>query len=77
TPEAADGGAVAKIREGDIIRLDATHGTLDVLVDEQVWASRQAVTEDLTENGFGLGRELFASLRAAVGAADHGASIIH
>ncbi|MEM8914610.1 MAG: phosphogluconate dehydratase, partial [Pseudomonadota bacterium] len=47
TPEAADGGAVAKIREGDIIRLDATHGTLDVLVDEQVWASRQAVTEDL------------------------------
>lgn len=77
TPEAADGGAVAKIREGDIIRLDAIKGTLDVLVDDAVWSSRQAVTEDLSENGFGLGRELFTSLRAAVGPADQGASILH
>ncbi len=77
TPEAADGGAVAKIREGDVIRLDAVKGTLDVLVDDAVWSARQAVTEDLSENGFGLGRELFSSLRAAVGPADQGASILH
>jgi len=77
TPEAADGGAVAKIREGDIVRLDAVKGTLDVLVDDAVWSARHAVTEDLSENGFGLGRELFASLRAAVGPADQGASVLN
>ena len=77
TPEAADGGAIAKLREGDIIRLDAVKGTLDVLVDEAVWSQRQAVTEDLSHNAHGMGRELFASLRASVGPADRGASILH
>ena len=40
TPEAAAGGAIAKIRDGDIIRLDAPNGRLDVLVDPEEWAAR-------------------------------------
>ena len=40
TPEAANGGAIAKIRDGDIIRLDAPAGRLDVLVDAAEWAAR-------------------------------------
>ncbi len=75
TPEAADGGPIAKLRDGDIIRLDAVKGTLDVLVNAAEFAARKPVTIDLSANGFGVGRELFANFRQAVGRADHGASV--
>ncbi len=73
TPEAVDGGPIAKIRDGDIIRLDAETGRLDVLdVD---LATREAVKVDLSANTSGTGRELFAAFRAIAGRADAGASI--
>ncbi|THD42674.1 MAG: phosphogluconate dehydratase [Bradyrhizobium sp.] len=75
TPEAAAGGPIAKIRNGDLIRLDAPAGRLDVLVDEAEWAARKAVGADLTSAHFGAGRELFSTFRAVVGRAEHGASI--
>ncbi|GGF61039.1 phosphogluconate dehydratase [Azorhizobium oxalatiphilum] len=75
TPEAANGGAIAKIRDGDMVRLDGVNGHLTVLVDEAEWAARPLATHDLSSSHVGVGRELFAPLRAAVGAADRGASI--
>jgi phosphogluconate dehydratase len=75
TPEAADGGPIAKLRDGDMIRLDAVKGTLDVLVNAAEFAARKPVTVDLSANAIGVGRELFANFREAVGRADHGASV--
>jgi len=75
TPEAAAGGAIGKIRDGDIIRLDAPNGRLDVLVDAAVWAARRNEEYDLTESHTGIGRDLFAAFRASVGRADQGASV--
>ncbi|MBS7543774.1 phosphogluconate dehydratase [Ancylobacter oerskovii] len=75
TPEAADGGAIARIREGDIVRVDAVAGTLTVKVDPAEWAAREPATADLAPSHWGVGRELFGSFRAAVGTADTGATI--
>ncbi len=75
TPEAAEGGPIAKIRDGDIIRIDAVAGTLDVLVEPAEWAARAPVVADLSANQFGVGRELFAAFRRDVGSADTGATI--
>jgi len=74
TPEAADGGAIARIRDGDIIRIDGIAGRLDVLVDGAEWARRPAATIDLSANETGVGRELFGLFRRSVGVADAGAS---
>ncbi|MHC2572734.1 phosphogluconate dehydratase [Rhizobium leguminosarum] len=76
TPEAVDGGPIARIREGDIIRLDAIKGTLELLVDAADLAEREPVTVDLSNNEFGMGRELFAPFRRAVGPSDQGASVL-
>jgi phosphogluconate dehydratase len=75
TPEAAAGGGIAKIRDGDIIRVDGTAGTLEALVDPAEWAARPPATADLSANQHGVGRELFAVFRDTVGTADSGASI--
>jgi len=75
TPEAADGGAIAKICDGDMIRLDAVQGLLEVLVDADEWAARGCATADLSGNDFGVGRELFLPFRAQVNRADEGATI--
>jgi phosphogluconate dehydratase len=75
TPEAADGGAIAKIMDGDIIRIDATNGRLEILVDEKEFAIRPLAIKDLTNNEVGTGRELFATFRNLAGRADQGASI--
>ncbi|WP_208248813.1 phosphogluconate dehydratase [Rhizobium sp. T1470] len=76
TPEAVDGGPIARIKDGDIIRLDAIAGTLEVLVDAADMAERESVVADLSENEFGMGRELFAPFRRAVGPSDRGASVL-
>ena len=76
TPEAVDGGPIAKIRDGDIIRLDAIAGTLEVLVNAGEFAGRPAATVNLDDNEFGMGRELFASFRRIAGPADQGASVL-
>ena len=74
TPEAVDGGPISKLRDGDMLRLDADAGTLTFLGDERELLSRTPATEDLRNEHFGMGRELFAGFRALVGSADHGAS---
>jgi phosphogluconate dehydratase len=75
TPEAVDGGAIARIRDGDMIRIDADAGTLEVLVDANEFAARKAATADLESEHWGTGRELFSAFRRLAGCADLGASI--
>lgn len=73
-PEAADGGPLAKIKDGDIIRLDATKGTIDVVgVDLD---TRELAVADLSGNGNGVGRELFEVFRQNVGLASAGAGVV-
>ncbi|TFF21998.1 phosphogluconate dehydratase [Jiella endophytica] len=75
TPEAKTGGPIARVKDGDMIRLDGETGTLEVLVDAATLSARAPETPDLSANEFGLGRELFAAFRLAVGDAEHGASV--
>ncbi|MFT3800325.1 MAG: phosphogluconate dehydratase [Burkholderiaceae bacterium] len=75
TPEAVDGGPIASIADGDLIRVDAVAGTLEWLVDPAVAAARAPARPDLAARHAGVGRELFAGFRALVGRADDGASI--
>ena len=75
TPEADDGGPIAKVRDGDIIRLDAVKGTLDVLVDAAEFAARTPALEDLSRHQHGMGRELFGIFRRNAVAADLGAGV--
>jgi phosphogluconate dehydratase len=73
SPEAADGGPISRIREGDVIRLDALTGELDVKMDPAAFMAREPVR--FTQAQYGLGRELFAPFRAAVGPAETGAGL--
>ena len=74
SPEAAQGGPLARLRDGDIVRLDAVAGTLSVLAEG--FEDRPAVSADLSANGYGIGRELFETFRRNVGSADTGASVV-
>jgi phosphogluconate dehydratase len=76
SPEASAGGALAKVRTGDIIRLNAKVGMVNVLVDEDEWAEREV--EELSDekrhsNEHGFGRELFGGMRKNVLSAEEGA----
>jgi phosphogluconate dehydratase len=76
SPEAAAGGSIAKIREGDILRLNAVVGSLNVLVDDAEWDKRkpeEMSEEQKVNNGHGIGRELFSSMRKNVLSAEEGA----
>ena len=73
-PEAADHGPIAFLQDGDVIRLDATTGTIEVHnVD---LSTRTAATADLSGNGTGVGRELFEVFRKNVGLAADGAGVV-
>ena len=72
-PEAIAGGALARLREGDPILIDAQAGRLDVLVDNASFSAREAAPFDLAPNHHGMGRELFGLMRNAVGNAEEGA----
>ena len=77
SPEAAAGGPLAKVRTGDVIRLDAVAGSLQVLVNESDWVARTADTmpQALSDaNGVGMGRDLFAAMRRNAAAAEAGAT---
>ena len=76
TPEAAAGGPLARVSDGDIITVDALAGTLTLHVPDDEFAARTPTGRAPTAVEMaGTGRELFASMRAAVGPADQGASI--
>jgi phosphogluconate dehydratase len=76
SPECLGGGALAKVRTGDLIRLDAREGTLRALVSESEWLSREPAQIDpeaAESNQHGLGRELFGGMRRNVSTAEEGA----
>ena len=76
TPEALAGGPLARVRDGDLIRLDATAGTLEVLMSPADWAAREAAVrspEQAEQSAQDLGRELFAGMRRSVRSAEEGA----
>ena len=76
SPEAAAGGPLAKVRDGDVIRVDALTGVLRVLVDEAEWAARPVslMPDELSaRNAIGMGRGLFANMRARALTAEEGA----
>jgi phosphogluconate dehydratase len=74
SPEAAMGGPLARVQDGDIIRVDAVAGTLQVLAPG--FEDRAPEVADLSANDFGTGRELFARLRMGATAAEEGGSIL-
>ena len=73
SPEASIGGALARVQDGDIIRVDGVKGTLQLLVDEAEFAARTPAVGTL-DNAVGTGRELFAFMRHAFSSAEQGAS---
>ncbi len=73
-PEAAAGGPLAKIRDGDLVRVDVAEGRLEVLnTDLQ---TREPAAPDLSGNATGIGREMFGMFRETVGNAEHGAAVV-
>ncbi|MFT4046336.1 MAG: phosphogluconate dehydratase [Solimonas sp.] len=73
TPECLAEGPLARVRTGDIIRLDAETGVLEAKVDAAEFAGRAIIHPDLEHNGWGVGRELFANARALASGAEQGA----
>ena len=76
TPEAYSGGLLAKVRDGDMIRLNGKTGELTLLVDEAELANRELVHPDLSALHDGSGREMLAALREQLSGAEEGASCI-
>jgi phosphogluconate dehydratase len=76
SPEAAAGGPLAKVRDGDVVLVDSIAGILEVKVPATDWAARETalMPEALRiANGLGMGRELFAGMRRHALAAEEGA----
>jgi phosphogluconate dehydratase len=76
SPEAASGGPLAKVRDGDVIFLNSLTGELRVLLSDADWAARPAaeMPEALRDsNAFGMGRELFSGMRRQAVSAEEGA----
>lgn len=71
-PEAQMGGPLARLRDGDVVRLCAVEGKLEVLMDEKEWAERKPVQPHRAP--LGTGRELFALMREASPTAEEGGS---
>jgi phosphogluconate dehydratase len=74
SPEVLAGGPLGRVRDGDVIRLDAETGTLQALVSDSEWATRTNATADLYADQVGMGRELFAVFRNSVSEAEQGAA---
>lgn len=73
TPEAIDGGLIAKVQDGDLIRVDALTGELSLLVSDAELAVRNAAEIDLRQSRYGMGRELFGALRSNLSSPETGA----
>jgi phosphogluconate dehydratase len=76
TPEALCGGLLAKVRDNDMIRMDAKSGSLELLVDAETLAVREFADPDLKSHRYGFGRRIFASLRNDLLGAEEGATSI-
>ncbi len=76
TPSADKNGPLARVRDGDLICLNAVTGELSVLVNDEEFSARPSATMSNTPHHHGFGRELFANFRAIVGSADEGASVL-
>jgi len=76
TPEAFCGGMLAKIQDGDIIRMDAHNSVLELKVDNKELVEREYAAPDLENHRYGLGRQIFAPLRKDLLGAEEGASSI-
>lgn len=74
SPEAFAGGALAKVRDGDLITIDASAGLLQAQVESTIWDARLPLQKNLGANGIGMGRELFTLFRNAVSQAEQGAT---
>ncbi|MEQ8366960.1 MAG: phosphogluconate dehydratase [Roseicyclus sp.] len=74
SPEALDGGLIGKLQDGDILRVDATKGTLSVLTEGV--EDRASAVPDLSANSHGVGRELFEIFRQTAGPATAGAGVV-
>lgn len=77
SPEAADGGPIARLRDGDLLRLDAVEGTLSVLVDEAEWNARNPAPKPQADPAASLGTSLFGVFRNVVSGSEEGASIFN
>jgi phosphogluconate dehydratase len=76
SPEALAGGPLARLRDGDVVRVCAVNGVLQALVDEAEWVRRENAALQPAEaeiNAHGLGRELFAGMRRNALSAEEGA----
>ncbi len=73
TPEAVDGGAIAKIQNGDMILVNGETGELRVFVSDEEMAARPVATQDMSESYYGMGREIFGGLRTVLTGAEQGA----
>jgi len=75
TPECLSGGPLAKVHDGDIVRLDSVAGTLTIKVSEEAFSQRKLPTPALEQNGYGMGRDLFRVFRANAAPAEEGGGV--
>ena len=75
SPEAASGGTIGKIKDGDTVSVDSRLGLLSVASDGDDPASRTVRSHDLASGHAGMGRELFSAFRTNVSSAESGASV--
>jgi len=73
TPECVDGGPLARVRDGDLVRLDSYAGILEAAVSAEAWRQREIPVPHLAPNEHGTGRELFGSFRRLASGAEQGA----
>ncbi len=73
TPEALSAGGIARLRDGDVVRIDAEAGLMEAQVAADAWALREPALPDTRANAQGCGRELFGLMRGHTGDAEHGA----
>lgn len=73
TPEAVDGGNIARIKTGDMILVDGINGRLEVQVSEEEFAARELAVQDMSASYYGMGREMFGALRSQLTGAEQGA----
>ena len=75
SPECLSGGPLAKVRDGDIVRLDSLAGTLSVHVPDEIFSRRTSAAPVLEQNAHGFGRDLFRMFRANAAAAEEGGGV--